>query len=280
MFLVPDCSYRKEQYRYKQFVKTIRKLPYKNINSIPEATLITLDYMKGNENQVLCNKAFTEYRRVYYKILRNSSLSYNGYIINECSMLPLESIKKYQKYFKSVGLNLLKMEGCYYLEEDNNFTLKFFYEYLDEPWIQYLMLRDKENNIFLNDGAVVISWEELRQRIIFWERFLEKYPDFPENNEVKAKLHSYFTWYLWGKYIYAYSNDRFSKELRISYENFLSNNQLSVFYPLIKDWYNLLKENNFRYLPNHHKELEKTLKRFPYKYNSRYNKDIFNGISP
>lgn len=277
--LIPDCSYRKENNSYKAFKKAIRSLPHNDLASITEAQDITLKYLQGTKSQPFRDKAFADYRITFYKVLRNAPIIYKGAIVDECSEIHLRKVREYKKYFKSIGLNMMAMEGCYYLEEDNSFTLNMFSSYLSPSWNEYLKFRVKEQNVFFNDGVVAIPWEEVRERIAFWENFINKYPDFREKNEIKAKLQSYFSGYINAGNAFDYYTEELSPELKTSYENFLKNNTTSKFYPLVKTWYDLLKKNGFKLLKEQHKESEKLLLKCPYR-TFHHNEDIFDGLSP
>ncbi len=37
------------------------------------------------------------------------------------------------------------------------------------------MAKDNQD-IFYNDGALAVSWKELTERALFWEKFIQKYP--------------------------------------------------------------------------------------------------------
>lgn len=272
--------------RFGAYKSALRKLPSNNINSAIKAQSILLDYLQATDNQLLRDKAFETYRVTFFKIMRNTRLTYKGVIIDDCEYNPEGKLPEIELYFDKKGFRLLNSEGCLYIDEDNNFTIKMFSKFLSPPWREYLELRKSENNHFLSDGTLIIPWDELRVRIIFWEKFINKYPDFPENNEIKAKLADYVQWYI--EAIYGYGDNGILKpELVSSYEKFLKYNKDSQFYPLINDWYFVLKKNKFIYR-NYFEEDDEVkndtvYKKFnikqPYKVNS-YNKDVYDSMSP
>lgn len=271
---------------YNIYEQNLKKLPYTNINSIQKSQNLLMQFLLTSNNQSLRDKAFQNYRVVFFKTLRNSSLSYKGITIDGYSDIPEKKIPEIKKYVKSIGLRLMWMEGCYYLEEDTKFAINKFGKFLSLPWKEYLALRVKERNVFLNDGAIAMPWDELRHRIVYWENFINKFPDFAENNEIKAKLADYLEWYISGRYGYGAGN-RIMPELKKSYENFLTYNKSSKFYPIVNNWYSLLKKNKFVY--EYYYDGEKDVyndiayKNFkieqPYKVKF-YNKDIYDGMSP
>lgn len=277
-----------EANRFRVYKNTLIKLSDTNLNSSVKAQDILLNYLLSTNNQDYKDKAFEDYRIKFFKIIRNSSISYNGVNFDDCDYFPDEKkTKELEKHFKKMGLILTSMEGCFYVEEDNNFTIQNFGKFLSPSWREYFALRVKENNRFVNDGSLIISWDELRQRIIYWEDFIKKYPRFPENNEIKAKLADYVEVYIDGPDGYNNQNGNLIPELKQSYEKFLKNNKASKFYPTIESWYLLLKKNKFvrESYSDGEKEVmndvayEKFKIKQPYKVYF-YNKDIYNQLNP
>lgn len=289
-FVSKGKIYAKEIYQFNVYKEVLDEVDANNLNNIEKIQTIILDYLSTSNNQSLRDKAFGIYRIKFYRILRHTPVVYKGTIIDNCEYAPsnYEDLKIIENYFRQKGLRLMSMEGCYYVEEDNNFTIQKYSNFLSQPWKEYLLLRNKEDNRFINDGAVAMPWDELRHRIIYWENFVNKYPNFPENNEIKAKLADYLEWYITGKYAYDRGEgDVLGFELKESYEKFLNQDKKSKFYPTVETWYNLLKKNNFvyRYYFDGEKEVinDVAYKEFkikqPYKVSS-YNKDIYDGMSP
>lgn len=271
------------------YKSALNKVPSNDLNNIVKTEDILLSYLPTTNNQIFRDKAFESYRIKFYKVLRHTSAVYKGKVIDDCNYAPDndKDLPIIEKYFKQKGLRLMWMEGCYYVEEDNIFTIQKFSKFLSPPWKEYLELRAKEDNRFINDGYLAMPFDELSQRIIFWENFINKYPSFPENNEIKAKLGDYIEWYIIES-TSAYGNGGpIDPDLRKSYEKFLKNNKNSKFYPIVESWYNLLKKNKFiyTYYFDGEKEIvnDVAYKKFkikqPYKV-FKYNKDIYNGLSP
>ena len=51
---------------------------------------------------------------------------------------------------------------------------------------------------FSIDMALTITWEKLGERIIFWERFMMKYPDFTERDTISRNLYLYIYVFFYG----------------------------------------------------------------------------------
>ncbi len=113
-------------------------------------------------------------------------------------------------------------------------------------WQEFLKLRSIEQNqlVYGYSEDEPGADDKLRNQIILWEKFINKYPNFPEVNELKAKNSDYFYAYIHPKYGYS-ENGEIDPEIKRSYEKFLVLNRDSKYYPTVKKWHSLLKKNNF-----------------------------------
>lgn len=294
---ISQKEYIKEVNDFNSYKKAIDNLPNNNLKYAKQAQELLLSYFKTTPSQELRDKAFAYYRIKFFKILKNPDIVYKSSIISMYEAIGayngnsrLDRIKfeinyriqlaikesEVDKYFEPYGMDLMFTEGEPYLVEDTKYTVRKFSKFLSSPWQEYLKLRAKESGEFLDDGELTISWDELRKRIIFWEEFINKYPKFPENDEIKAKLADYLNWYICGRYGYYYDgkNNIMKPELKNSYKRFLKENKKSKFYPIINNWYAVLKKNNFE-----EKDYSFFKYKQPYKFEF-YNEDIYDGFSP
>ena len=79
---------------------------------------------------------------------------------------------------------------------------------------------------------------------------LKKNPKFIARREVDAELSYLLYKYMQHDNTNVYnSNNQLNTEYKKSYETFLRENPDSIYYMLVKDYYQILKENNFKYVP-------------------------------
>jgi hypothetical protein len=58
-----------------------------------------------------------------------------------------------------------------------NYLVDVFSKALPADQKEFLSRMAKDNqDIFYNDGALAVSWKELTERALFWEKFIQKYP--------------------------------------------------------------------------------------------------------
>jgi hypothetical protein len=237
---------------------------------LDEVQNLFLNYLKTSSDNKLKSQATYNYRNVFFNLIKKTDEKFAS-----TEVTSEQDINKINKDLYSIGIKAKTSEGMIYFVEDNDFSLQKFAPYLGSDWKDFYTIRKSENNELFDDGVLVITKEELRRRIIAWEEFLNSYPDFPESNEIKAKLNGYASAYLRSQYDFSAEDDKFSAEGIKSFNNFLGQDKNSKFYPIVKSWSELLKENNYKYSD----KLEKFSYKSPYEV-KKYNEDIFDGFSP
>ena len=90
-----------------------------------------------------------------------------------------EDIKIANKFLDDYGLRIKYVgEGYYEMDVIASFYYDLFKSYVGDDYKEYLRLTAKESEeLYASDGGILISAEELGERIASWEDFLEKYPD-------------------------------------------------------------------------------------------------------
>jgi hypothetical protein len=73
-----------------------------------------------------------------------------------------------------------------------NYLVDVFAKALPADQKEFLTRMAKDNQeIFYNDGALAISWKELTERALFWEKFIQKYPKSYFINDAKLLFNEY-----------------------------------------------------------------------------------------
>ena len=167
------------------------------------------------------------------------------------------------------GIRFYWGEGNWYAGEDAGYLAKAG-DFLKGDYREYLHFQaETAKERIAEDAALMISWDELRKRIIRQEAFEKKHPSLQETKtEVGNGLQWLVTVYLSGidntrAYDLNFMNHGRSPgtgaidpELRKSYERFLSENKDSKFHPLIEKICDILKRHDYTYS----KELDLYLK--------------------
>ncbi len=231
----------------KEFEQAAQNLDTGKIESIQD---LKKSYRKlASKQSPQCrSKLFGDFTK-YYRSTTETTIDTLEKNLNEHYPLSPQKEKEYKAALQKIGLRIDQGEGMYYVEPDNDWLLSEFGSTLPEVWKQYLKQSSYEaKNHFAEDGALQIPFEALRKRIIFWEKFLEKHPNFPEKNQIKEQLSGYLYFYLSDLKntldfaLISISTDSIKK----SYENFIKENSDSKYYEIVKSHYATLKDGGFK----------------------------------
>ena len=111
-----------------------------------------------------------------------------------------EEMKIANKFLNKYDLELWYFaRGSYIIREVPDFYYKTFKDYVTDDYKEYLKVTSNENKEhYVADSGLCIPLEELGNRIITWEKFLEKYPNSKLNDKVNNICNSYRRDYILG----------------------------------------------------------------------------------
>ena len=111
-----------------------------------------------------------------------------------------EEMKIANKFLNKYDLELWYLaRGSYIIREVPDFYYKTFKDYVTDDYKEYLKITSNENEEhYVADSGLCITLEELGDRIVTWENFLEKYPNSKLNDKVNNICNSYRRDYILG----------------------------------------------------------------------------------
>ena len=111
-----------------------------------------------------------------------------------------EEMKIANKFLNKYDLELWYFaRGSYIIREVPDFYYKTFKDYVTDDYKEYLKITSNENEEhYVADSGLCIPLEELGDRIVTWENFLEKYPNSKLNDKVNNICNSYRRDYILG----------------------------------------------------------------------------------
>ena len=111
-----------------------------------------------------------------------------------------EEWKIANKFLNKYDLELWYLaRGTCIIREVPDFYYKTFKDYVTDDYKEYLKITSKENEEhYVADSGLCITLEELGDRIVTWENFLEKYPNSKLNDKVNNICNSYRRDYILG----------------------------------------------------------------------------------
>jgi len=259
---------------YKEFLKGLDNT---NIASIAIAKEKYRDIFKNSDENA--EEGFRIFRIYYTGTVRKASyrslfknkdlqkaLNDIGKTVNEGREDPLDKlsgskdfkdIKKTYKNeiqilyeYKSNGIRYSCGEGTWYFIEDNEYIVKEVLDGFSFDLKNYIYFLAKEMKYTIGqDAGYSITWDELRQRIIRWEQFSQKYPELEEvKREVIPKTKTMMGHYLIGidnTRIYEWGKTELKQDLRNSYHNFIKENTESKYHELVSKIYQMYLDSNF-----------------------------------
>lgn len=150
--------------------------------------------------------------------------------------------------YKNYVVKIKISEGTPYFAPNWKFIKERYGKYLSRAYNDWLAHLDASEKI-VEDAALMITPDKLREYIIYLEDFIEKNRNFADLTEVEKRLELYVHWYLHGLDnlpVYDYSSGIMKSDYRLSYEKFLSENTKSKYYPQIKKMYDRAEANRFK----------------------------------
>lgn len=181
-------------------------------------------------------QAFKEYfdTVTQYTDILNSKISDIGYFDSS--------------FFKQYGFETYMAEGSYYLRYPYTNMTKL--SNVPQDWQDWLYILSKRQND-LEDACLMISVEELRKAIVSMSDFIKKYPNFVAKDDVDEQLKYYYFYYLDGidnSRIYDDETNKVKPAYINSYKTFIDTNKDCIGYKTVENYYNKLKNNNFKYV--------------------------------
>lgn len=193
----------------KKYADFIRTLDSANVESVSLAVKKFEELFKES-NPDLCDSAFVKFQHFYEKMETTASLQVESDSVLQkvywdevektreaTSDFPV--LKKYEKKLLRNGYRFEIWEGNLMAGADRSFLEKHFYSMLSAPMCAFLKLcHSDDDNPFQHDAGIVISETEYVKRLIQWETFIKKKPDFIRIDRAREMYRMYFTFFLLG----------------------------------------------------------------------------------
>jgi len=119
---------------------------------------------------------------------------------NEEDNFTEKDVEDLNKLLKKYNLTLYDAgEGITQIRGESAYYYNIFKDYVTDEYKEYLLfMNEEEEKPFQADGDILIPYEDIGERIITLENFLNKYPNSTLKDEVQEKLKWYRLNYLLG----------------------------------------------------------------------------------
>ena len=156
-----------------------------------------------------------------------------------------DKLNKQNKFLDSYGLEVIQIEDGFMLIEKNKFYYNLFKNFVTDDYKEFLKLRSEDIDYFEDSNSFDKYLEIIADKIVAWEKFLEKYPD----SKLKRKAQNMSYTYRVG-YIFRLT----SSETRESLMNGKANDAVKEFNRFIKKYPNSPTSDIIKYYLENYKE--------------------------
>ncbi|MBM4310208.1 MAG: hypothetical protein FJ119_04580 [Deltaproteobacteria bacterium] len=230
----------------KEYTDYLSKIRAQDVNAVVKAAN-ELIKVSLDKNDPCRDQLMHEFRKYYHATMsayeKKSKVGQWEYPAADSDRL------EFEQTIASAGWSLRESEGMYCLGEKAGWFEERFRTILTRPFKKYLRIRaDEIQQGFARDAGLLISWDQLGERIAMWEQFLRTYPGFVAKDEIRDRLDVYVRTFVTGmdnSRINNFNSKKLRPDVRAAYEVFIRENRDSAYYTLVRDYYEMLKRKQF-----------------------------------
>lgn len=230
----------------KEYTDYLSKIRAQDVNAVVKAAN-ELIKVSLDKNDPCRDQLMHEFRSYYFAALsayeKKSKVGQWEYPAADSDRL------EFEQTIASAGWSVRESEGMYCLGEKAGWFEERFGTILTQPFKKYLHIRAEEiQQGFARDAGLLISWDQLRERIAMWEQFLRTYPGFVAKSEIRDRLDVYVRTFVTGmdnSRINNFNSKKLRSDVKAAYEVFIRENRDSAYYKLVRDYYEMLKSKQF-----------------------------------
>ena len=238
---------------FTQFKKQVSAYQQEGLVAIPVTGRLVNTYISTFSDPDK-DSVFVLFNNVFYSQVNrfNDSLEINYKSILERIDRKISDpeITDFKSSLDRCGLTLLRSEGMYYVDEKDDYLYNLFKGRVSRAMTEYLKIRKKElKEGFSNDAELIISFNQLYHRVLTWESFNARYPDFVNREATQNYYATYMSTLITGmdnSPTFDYDTGKLFPELNKLYRKILSRTDSLNSTGTIKEYYELLKNSGFK----------------------------------
>ena len=163
---------------------------------------------KIKKNPALSNEIFSEYVKNLEEEVDDLNENLPSEISAKTDISQIDS-KLLDDYSLS-GIDFACGEGSCYARVGHKYLYDLFNHVLTPEYNEYLLLiAEEDKKPYAKDGGIVVPFETIRKRLLRYECFINIYPNFIHNDDMKARAEMYY---------YAYKNGLDNTPVKCSQE--------------------------------------------------------------
>jgi hypothetical protein len=141
-------------------------------------------------------------------------------------------------------------EGTFFPIMDYEF-LKKYSPYASDDIKEYINIMAVESNkVPAKDAALVIGWDEVVERALAQQAFIEKYGSSDKVEAVKELNKRYLTFMLYGLNntpLFSYEDKTMNKEAKEAYQNAIKDNKDNALIKTLSSYMELLEKSGYKF---------------------------------
>jgi hypothetical protein len=241
----------------ENYLKRLDSLPSTMKSSLEGLEIFQKSFVKENKGEN--DKALRAYLEFQNELigkleqdLFNKTEFYDRLVLNyEDTARTDQEVIAYMADVKKNGLLLNSGEGSLFLDSNNEIISEYFGPYLTDGSKEFLNQYIIENDqSYAQDGGLSISVKELGDRLIFWDKFLIKYPDQLFTDHAQDFYRTYLRTLLTGldnTMAYDMSTMEWSKEFLHVYKSIVEKEKGTKSAQVLSRYLDLLAANDFKH---------------------------------
>jgi len=247
----------------EDYTKFLATLDISDGNSISKAAAFYKEKLKGADTKLTdeCYAKFAEfYEKVMFKLDETFSAKEEKDQIKIYEFFApsdqksegemTQAQKDYAQFLKTNGLRIETTEGTFFVYKDGKYLNDTFKDFVSSSMKEYLAQKEKENKEgYASDAGLTILPKDITERIIFWENFVKKNPDFIYTKEQKDSITFMTLDLLIGMDntpVFDYETNKLSETFKEGYKFVIEKHPDSEIGKIIKEYYAILEKNGFK----------------------------------
>jgi hypothetical protein len=237
---------------FKSYKLYLDKLDNDSLTSIPFA----LDYIKTciSTDNADRDSIFLLLNIKFYAVANRLSDSLDTKYKSLIEQLDKDSntveLKSFKNNLEACGIDIFSTEGMYYLDVIPDFFYNNFKNRVSDGVAEFLNIRkDELKQGFSEDAGMLISFEDLYQRVKRWENFINKYPNTVYNDEANSYFTTYVETLMTGmdnSRVFDFDNNSLLPEVKTLYEKIIREGYESPSTKIISSYYTFLARHDFK----------------------------------
>jgi outer membrane murein-binding lipoprotein Lpp len=238
---VTDFTTYKDSNKLTSYQKYLNDLLPQHVRNIVLAENNYKDLV--TDDKAMNDKFFRLFRVFYTKVISENE----SYFSNGGKEISEDLVLQY-------GLRISGSESGDFIAEDPNYLPTHFSSTLSDGLKEFLHIRKKHYDQYpatylIEDAALSVSWDQLSDRFIDWENYINRYPKYEETKEAEGDLGFCLDLYLLDFHLDntpMFEQGVLSEELQSSYTRFMKQYPNSKYYAVIKGYYDIISKNKYK----------------------------------